>query len=595
MSSISNKETPSSSSSSSSSSSLSSSSSSRKTYKTKRIKYEKKLYYQNLHSKSIIVSTDRSLQVNNEQWFLSVQDLLNPNSSQLFKKAEKLFNKLPEFESGNEIVKNIIKKFSKNKYNSNSNSNSNSSSNNNNHNNSPFILLDTQKNPYKLLKDNGKTFSSDILILNNKKKTNYQEYQKLRQGKSQWLNKNLNLFDIFGIIEVKKPTLKSMKWITKNNIGQLFKYAFLIFEQQFMCKDTFFCFLTNGINVLEFKLTKKTTLKYSNNSLLKINRKFYEIKKWYNLNFFHYNNDNNNNNNNNKQEKEKEISKFLGKGSFGTVFELSRDLKSSKYSKKEKEIGSIVILKQPRVLKSLVYNSMNLFKRVINNEMNILKIFKENQISKNVPEHIMYNKDQMYLIMKPKCKRICNNNIFNLDFWKNFLIALKKIHKIGIIHRDLRISNIMINPDDTNQPIIIDWGCAWSTYNNNTNNFINNNENIIEATQFNFCTFYHGNIWKNSNKNGNSKNQNYFPEHDLEIIINNLIYFYLKNDEEFIDLFKYKIQKNYIFSETIIWKDVYKKIGSNVFIEESIKEENNNDNDEEENDDDDDYGDDDDY
>ncbi|KAJ3435374.1 hypothetical protein M0812_19562 [Anaeramoeba flamelloides] len=113
----------------------------------------------------------------------------------------------------------------------------------------------------------------------------------------------------------------------------------------------------------------------------------------------------------------------------------------------------------------------------------------------------------------------------------------------------------MINPDDKNQPIIIDWGSAWSTYNNNVNNkhynynFIKNNENIIEATQFNFCTFYH-------------------------------------------DLDKYKIQKNYIYSETIIWKDVYKKIGLNVFIEESIKEEkeeeddddgenNNNDDDDE--------------
>ncbi|KAJ3426472.1 hypothetical protein M0812_28928 [Anaeramoeba flamelloides] len=34
----------------------------------------------------------------------------------------------------------------------------------------------------------------------------------------------------------------------------------------------------------------------------------------------------------------------------------------------------------------------------------------------------------------------------------------------------------MINPDDTNQPIIIDWGCAWKEYIKEENNNDNDEE-----------------------------------------------------------------------------------------------------------------------
>ncbi|CAG8808343.1 2530_t:CDS:1, partial [Gigaspora rosea] len=92
------------------------------------------------------------------------------------------------------------------------------------------------------------------------------------------------------------------------------------------------------------------------------------------------------------------------------------------------------------------------------NEADALEFLNSQNIP-NVPTYIAH--DNNSIIIRPVCKQIGKQigNQFQVFHAQQLLHLLKRIHRLGIYHRDVRPENILLNTKD-NELILADWGSA---------------------------------------------------------------------------------------------------------------------------------------
>ncbi|RIB20835.1 kinase-like domain-containing protein [Gigaspora rosea] len=78
---------------------------------------------------------------------------------------------------------------------------------------------------------------------------------------------------------------------------------------------------------------------------------------------------------------------------------------------------------------------------------------------RNVP--ILIESDNNHLVIQPVCQHFRNDIVtnFQAQHCKELLNLLKKIHELGLYHRDVRPSNIMLDIEN-NSLVLVDWGSA---------------------------------------------------------------------------------------------------------------------------------------
>ena len=165
----------------------------------------------------------------------------------------------------------------------------------------------------------------------------------------------------------------------------------------------------------------------------------------------------------------------IGKGGFGKVFKV-KNLKDKKiYAIKEIKIKSNKKFKEnfDLILNEIFY--LNLCQNSQTVKFYHFWIEFEN-FEKNFDLNFLSKKKKIRIYIQMEfCEKTLENLIFSLKnepiknrlkLCKNLTIALKFIHSLGIIHRDLKTSNILIK---NGQIKIADFGLA--IFNNEINNF----------------------------------------------------------------------------------------------------------------------------
>ncbi|RIB28000.1 kinase-like domain-containing protein [Gigaspora rosea] len=124
---------------------------------------------------------------------------------------------------------------------------------------------------------------------------------------------------------------------------------------------------------------------------------------------------------------------YLGKGASSTVYEIEF----------ENTPSAIKILKSG-------YTTVN--------EVRALRFLNGHNFP-NVPIRVAHNSNS--IIIRPVCKQIGKqiDNKFQVSHAQQLLHLLKRIHILGIYHRDVRPENILLNTKD-NELILADWGSA---------------------------------------------------------------------------------------------------------------------------------------
>ena len=167
----------------------------------------------------------------------------------------------------------------------------------------------------------------------------------------------------------------------------------------------------------------------------------------------------------------------IGKGGFGKVFKV-KNLKDKKiYAIKEIKINSNK--KKFKENFDLILNEI-LFLNLCQNSQNVVKFYhfwiEFENFDKNFDLNFLSKKKKIKIYIQMEfCEKTLENLIFSLKnepiknrlkLCKNLTIALKFIHSLGIIHRDLKTSNILIK---NGQIKIADFGLA--IFNNEIKNF----------------------------------------------------------------------------------------------------------------------------
>ena len=234
----------------------------------------------------------------------------------------------------------------------------------------------------------------------------------------------------------------------------------------------------------------------------------------------------------------------LGKGSFGKVIK-SMDLKLNK------EVAIKIINKYNNEKYDLFKEEINILKTI--NHPNIVKLYDYYETNKNIyiiMEYIEGGTLKQYL---EKNKIINEAKVKEIIFY--ILKAIEHLHKNSIIHRDIKLDNIMLeNENNLSSLKIIDFGLS-IRFNNN-----NNNENNI------FC----GTILymspelldkKNIHKNYNDKERDIWA---VGIIMYQLLYnkHPFHNKGESMKIYKEKL-KNYVLNKNLIFYDEINKINRN--------------------------------
>ena len=238
---------------------------------------------------------------------------------------------------------------------------------------------------------------------------------------------------------------------------------------------------------------------------------------------------------------------LLGKGSFGKVIK-SLDLKLNK------EVAIKIINKYNNEQQyDLFREEIKILKTI--NHPNIVKLYDYYETNKNIYIIMEYIKGGTLKQYLEKYKIINESKVKEIIFY--LLNAIEHLHKNFIIHRDIKLDNIMLeNENNLSSLKIIDFGLSIS-FNNNCDN--NDNTN-------NFC----GTILYLSpellNKNNVYKNYNN-KERDIwavGIIMYQLLYnkHPFHNKGESFKIFK-KNLKNYVVNKNIIFHDEINKINRN--------------------------------
>ena len=165
----------------------------------------------------------------------------------------------------------------------------------------------------------------------------------------------------------------------------------------------------------------------------------------------------------------------IGKGGFGKVFKVKNLIDKKIYAIKEIKIKSNKKFKEnfDLILNEIFY--LNLCQNSQTVKFYHFWIEFEN-FEKNFDLNFLSKKKKIRIYIQMEfCEKTLENLIFSLKnepiknrlkLCKNLTIALKFIHSLGIIHRDLKTSNILIK---NNQIKIADFGLA--IFNNEINNF----------------------------------------------------------------------------------------------------------------------------
>ena len=165
----------------------------------------------------------------------------------------------------------------------------------------------------------------------------------------------------------------------------------------------------------------------------------------------------------------------IGKGGFGKVFKVKNLIDKKIYAIKEIKIKSNKKFKEnfDLILNEIFY--LNLCQNSQTVKFYHFWIEFEN-FEKNFDLNFLSKKKKIRIYIQMEfCEKTLENLIFSLKnepiknrlkLCKNLTIALKFIHSLGIIHRDLKTSNILIK---NGQIKIADFGLA--IFNNEINNF----------------------------------------------------------------------------------------------------------------------------
>jgi serine/threonine protein kinase len=173
-----------------------------------------------------------------------------------------------------------------------------------------------------------------------------------------------------------------------------------------------------------------------------------------------------------------------------TIINLKNNLNNSVQDKKNENIKKLINNKEKEILNMSTSDEIKIFEYITNN--NMLSIPEAMNIDfilnyKCVPCILKYMECENYnfLLME-----LCSDNLDDFlkknKFTKNgkyfmalhLLNTMSCIHRCGVIHRDIKMSNIVINKKNENNdnselyPIILDMGLSKKYYKTNSNKFI---------------------------------------------------------------------------------------------------------------------------
>ncbi|MGD1805775.1 protein kinase domain-containing protein [Dapis sp. BLCC M126] len=156
-----------------------------------------------------------------------------------------------------------------------------------------------------------------------------------------------------------------------------------------------------------------------------------------------------------------EITKTIGSGGQGKTFLV-------KPTKDKKD----VFLHNQYVLKKLIKQNDNERRGRMYREVAALKTLNHSGIPKIVDSNSELFDSDTYLYMVTEFVpgttlfEAIKEKIMSIQDAVNFVIKLLDIveycHKIGIVHRDIKLDNIMVKNNDINNPVLIDFGISFN-------------------------------------------------------------------------------------------------------------------------------------
>ncbi|MCK4764738.1 MAG: serine/threonine protein kinase, partial [Candidatus Aminicenantes bacterium] len=170
-----------------------------------------------------------------------------------------------------------------------------------------------------------------------------------------------------------------------------------------------------------------------------------------------------------------DVTKKLGGGGYANVFKIKHKILGTEFALK--------IMDRDRLWKEIddeseddkkvkKNNYSNIIGRFINEAQVCSKINHKNVVKINDVESVFDEEEDLevvYLIMefidgtplKKKMKKLDIDSVFRII--RNILSALDKTHGAGIIHRDIKSSNVMLRKD-TEEAVLIDFGLAKDSF-----------------------------------------------------------------------------------------------------------------------------------
>ncbi|CAD8051734.1 unnamed protein product [Paramecium sonneborni] len=149
----------------------------------------------------------------------------------------------------------------------------------------------------------------------------------------------------------------------------------------------------------------------------------------------------------------------IGQGSFSTVHQCQN---------KEGEIFAVKIIKKQTIkqINKNKYYEEQLLNEIqalrMFNHPNILKLYRVYENQSNIyllTEHI----DGPELVSQQSSKKIYQQEDLRIMIF-NILSAIEQIHQQKVMHRDIKPQNILLNGNDIQRPVIIDFGLAAFTW-----------------------------------------------------------------------------------------------------------------------------------